>query len=754
MIIKISKSIFLLSIFLTCFITQAKESTHGPGTYMAQRYFDGAQINASNINNLEKAWKFSPGKIDGWAAVQSSPIYTGTKIISTSPKSIFALDPYSGSLIWELDLNYGHNPRGITFTSNPNRRIYLPTPSRGVLEINEEDGEIIGYIGKGSVSVAPVINDKNIIIATRNDGIQSFNLTSKELVWHLNLETDGYKPTIWSGFSFDKETDLGYVITGSAGGLMGWYRTEPNLESHIIAFNANTGKIEWKFQYIEHDLWDLDLMGNPILLNLQKNGNKTKVVLVVTKKGDVILLNALNGKPFHENAYSKFEVQSSDIPREKTASMQKNFLIPEPFYDFYLDAKNDFNHLDKANKEFVEQKIRHVNQSGVFLPPSLNHDVLMYGINGGANKNGGAIDFSHENPSLIVPFNKEPWILRAFYTDKIHRLVEKLVGKYKSIKSSSEEEKIFQDNCASCHSGGNAPNRMALGTMPAQEIYDSLTTGIMSMHAQNITNDEKEELAQYLGKETQQMAANIFASLPFTPKNKIYEENCSSCHGISRMGSYEYESVGDNYYPPLVGVTLTRKGEDIEDFQKIKSIHQYFNASYNISEKDHYAIFDQFQRYDSRLNRLGLLSSRGFWQLLLDKEGYPATKPPWGGIAKIDLISGKKIWTTPFGARFDSDKNIIANGDKNFGGVLTTSSGLIFATGTPDSRFYAYDAKGNQIWFDQAKSAGSAPPISYEHNSCQFILFTATGGKVIPFTNIANKNIEDELIAYKLKSCG
>ena len=72
--------------------------------------------------------------------------------------------------------------------------------------------------------------------------------------------------------------------------------------------------------------------------------------------------------------------------------------------------------------------------------------------------------------------------------------------------------------------------------------------------------------------------------------------------------------------------------------------------------------------------------------------------------------------------KIDNKKNIVANGDINFGGVLTTGSGLIFATGTPDSRIYAYDGQGNQVWFDQAESAGSAPPISFEHYSCQFIL--------------------------------
>ena len=45
----------------------------------------------------------------------------------------------------------------------------------------------------------------------------------------------------------------------------------------------------------------------------------------------------------------------------------------------------------------------------------------------------------------------------------------------------------------------------------------------MSAQAQNLSEEQKEELAQYLGKETRQMAENIFTSLPFVPRNKIYE---------------------------------------------------------------------------------------------------------------------------------------------------------------------------------------------------------------------------------------
>ena len=63
---------------------------------------------------------------------------------------------------------------------------------------------------------------------------------------------------------------------------------------------------------------------------------------------------------------------------------------------------------------------------------------------------------------------------------------------------------------------------------------------------------------------------------------------------------------------------------------------------------------------------------------------------------------------------------------------------------------YAYDDSGNQVWSDEISYAGSVAPISYDYGSCQFILFTATGGKVIPFSE---KDNGDELIAYKLQDC-
>ena len=134
--------------------------------------------------------------------------------------------------------------------------------------------------------------------------------------------------------------------------------------------------------------------------------------------------------------------------------------------------------------------------------------------------------------------------------------------------------------------------------------------------------------------------------------------------------------------------------------------------------------------------------------MLLDKDRNPATKPPWGGIAKIDLVTGKRLWDIPFGKRKDDEGNIIALGDRVFGGIMNTASGITFATGNPDGSIYAFNSDGKKIWEDILPFAGSAPPISYTYNNCQYIVFIATGGRYYDY-----KQNGDLVSTYKLNSC-
>ena len=48
---------------------------------------------------------------------------------------------------------------------------------------------------------------------------------------------------------------------------------------------------------------------------------------------------------------------------------------------------------------------------------------------------------------------------------------------------------------------------------------------------------------------------------------------------------------------------------------------------------------EKYQYYDYKFKQ----------EILLDQNGYPGSKPPWGTITAINLNNGQTIWQIPFG---------------------------------------------------------------------------------------------------------
>jgi alcohol dehydrogenase (cytochrome c) len=87
------------------------------------------------------------------------------------------------------------------------------------------------------------------------------------------------------------------------------------------------------------------------------------------------------------------------------------------------------------------------------------------------------------------------------------------------------------------------------------------------------------------------------------------------------------------------------------------------------------------------------------------------TKPGFfGALQAYDVNTGKRLW-----------RDLYAN-SLNWGSVLSTGGGLLFAGGTNDRMFRAYDAKsGEELWHIRTNSGIIAPPSSFEVNGVQYI---------------------------------
>lgn len=122
-------------------------------------------------------------------------------------------------------------------------------------------------------------------------------------------------------------------------------------------------------------------------------------------------------------------------------------------------------------------------------------------------------------------------------------------------------------------------------------------------------------------------------------------------------------------------------------------------------------------------------SLKGYTQLL-DQDGYPGTKPPWGTLNAVDLNTGDLLWKKPLGQYPALDaKGITHTGTQLFGGGIVTAGGLIFIGASQDEKFRAIDKNtGETVWEYQLPAGGYATPATYEVNGKQYVVIAAGGG--------------------------
>lgn len=130
----------------------------------------------------------------------------------------------------------------------------------------------------------------------------------------------------------------------------------------------------------------------------------------------------------------------------------------------------------------------------------------------------------------------------------------------------------------------------------------------------------------------------------------------------------------------------------------------------------------------------------------------PCTRPPWGKLVAIDLVSRKVLWERAIGTARDSGPLGMASGlplpigTPNTAGSVVTAGGLVFFSGTLDNYLRAYDiATGRELWRARLPAGGQATPMTYVGADGRQYVAVAAGGHVGMRTKAG-----DSIVAFAL----
>jgi quinoprotein glucose dehydrogenase len=415
------------------------------------RYAPLDQIDGSNFNRLEVAWRFSTNsfgpRLD--ADYQSTPLCVKGRIFTTAGfrRDVVALDAVTGELLWMHRKDEGARIGsrggagfGLSYWTDGalERILYvtrgyqlisldaatgLPDPAfgtKGVVELRENDDQVIdpekGVIG---LHAAPLVT-KNVVVigsaptAAVKGYLRGFDVRSGQRKWIFHTVPQkgefGYETWIgtgeaeaagntgvWANMSADEELGLLYAgVELPPTDILGISRQGQALFSEsVVALDIETGERKWHYQMVHHGLWDQDVPCASILCEIPHDGRLVKALVQPSKQGFLYVLDRTNGKPLWP--IPERSVLKGDVSGEWYSPTQPVPTRP-PAYDRQGVTPDDLIDWTPAIKARALEIASHYRMGPLFTPPSLFKPegpwgtLVLPGTQGGANWPGGSYD--------------------------------------------------------------------------------------------------------------------------------------------------------------------------------------------------------------------------------------------------------------------------------------------------------------------------------------------------------------------------
>ncbi|BCH59106.1 glucose dehydrogenase [Agrobacterium vitis] len=420
-------------------------------TPYGQRYSPLSQITTDNVKTLKTAWTYQTGDVKqpgdvGETTYQVTPLKVGDTLYLCTPHNwAIAVDAATGKQKWKYDPNVGLNPdrqhqtcRGVTYYADPAAtsgapcatRVYLPTSDARLIALDAANGKICesfadkgtlhldqgmpynpaGYyystsppvIAAGKIIIGGAVND-NYSTKEQSGVIRAFDVQTGALVWNWDSGNPGQtqplpegqtytanSPNSWSVFSVDEQLGLVYIPLGNqVPDQLGMNRSA-NVEkysSSVVALDLNTGADRWVQQFVHHDLWDMDVPAQPVLLDINSAGTTVPALVASTKQGDIYVLDRRTGQPIIP--IKELPAPGGTIPEDHASPTQPISVLS--FRPPKLEERNMWG-VTLLDQLACRIKFHQLRYDGQYTPPSLQGSIIYPGNFGTFNWGSVAVD--------------------------------------------------------------------------------------------------------------------------------------------------------------------------------------------------------------------------------------------------------------------------------------------------------------------------------------------------------------------------